>query len=203
MRLDFALIRLDLFTRDSHSEIPGLNPWVASLVTGKSDSLDLLRGGCSMFPPGTIASPEDSVPFPPLPLARIPGSPSPRAHSSLPAQCSSPFRPESSIPQRDSTFFQPHSSVAACAQLLECGLLKGSFVPPRVIRDLRNLTRLCKTLVQERGYFQRSCVIRHVMLQECAVFATLLAERRAAEASFSVGWRPARVASRISISRLN
>lgn len=27
------------------------------------------------------------------------------------------------------------------AQLLQCGLLKGSFVPPRVIRDLRDLTR--------------------------------------------------------------
>ena len=36
------------------------------------------------------------------------------------------------------------------AQLLECGLLKGSFVPPPEIRDLRDLTRLRKTLVQDR-----------------------------------------------------
>src|SRR5207247_625311 len=31
------------------------------------------------------------------------------------------------------------------AQLLECGLLRSSFVPPRPIRDLRDLTRLRKT----------------------------------------------------------
>ena len=37
------------------------------------------------------------------------------------------------------------------AQLLECGLLRGSFVPPAEIRDLRDLTRLRKTLVPERS----------------------------------------------------
>ena len=37
------------------------------------------------------------------------------------------------------------------AQLLECGLLKGSFVPPPEFRDLRDLTRLRKVLVRERG----------------------------------------------------
>ena len=37
------------------------------------------------------------------------------------------------------------------AQLLECGLLKGSFVPPPEIRDLRDLTRLRKTLIQDRS----------------------------------------------------
>ncbi len=37
------------------------------------------------------------------------------------------------------------------AQLLECGLLRGSFVPPRPVRDLRDLTRLRKTLIRERG----------------------------------------------------
>ena len=37
------------------------------------------------------------------------------------------------------------------AQLLECGLLKGSFVPPVEIRDLRDLTRLRKTVVRERS----------------------------------------------------
>ena len=36
------------------------------------------------------------------------------------------------------------------ARLLECGLLKGSFVPPPEIRDLRDLTRLRKTLVEDR-----------------------------------------------------
>jgi transposase len=37
-------------------------------------------------------------------------------------------------------------------QLLECGLLRGSFVPPQAIRDLRDLTRYRKTLVRERGH---------------------------------------------------
>jgi transposase len=38
------------------------------------------------------------------------------------------------------------------AQLLECGLLRGSFVPPAAMRDLRDLTRLRKTLIRERGH---------------------------------------------------
>ena len=37
------------------------------------------------------------------------------------------------------------------AQLLECGLLRGSFIPPAAVRDLRDLTRLRKTLIRERG----------------------------------------------------
>jgi transposase len=36
------------------------------------------------------------------------------------------------------------------AQLLECGLLRGSFVPPPEIRDLRDLTRYRKVLIEER-----------------------------------------------------
>lgn len=38
------------------------------------------------------------------------------------------------------------------AQLLECGLLRGSFIPPQQIRDLRDLTRLRKSLVRERAH---------------------------------------------------
>jgi transposase len=38
------------------------------------------------------------------------------------------------------------------AQLLECGLLQGSFIPPAAVRDLRDLTRLCKALIRERGH---------------------------------------------------
>jgi transposase len=37
------------------------------------------------------------------------------------------------------------------AQLLACGLLKGSFVPPRPIRELRDLTRYRKALIFERN----------------------------------------------------
>jgi transposase len=36
------------------------------------------------------------------------------------------------------------------AQLLECGLLRASFVPPTVIRDLRDLTRYRKRLIEDR-----------------------------------------------------
>jgi transposase len=36
------------------------------------------------------------------------------------------------------------------AQLLECGLLRSSFVPPPEIRELRDLTRYRKRLVQDR-----------------------------------------------------
>jgi len=37
------------------------------------------------------------------------------------------------------------------AQLGECGLLRSSFVPPEVVRDLRDLTRYRKKLIQARG----------------------------------------------------
>ena len=36
-------------------------------------------------------------------------------------------------------------------QLLECGLLSASFVPPKPIRELRDLTRYRKSLIQERA----------------------------------------------------
>jgi transposase len=36
-------------------------------------------------------------------------------------------------------------------QLLECGLLRASFVPPRPIRELRDLTRYRKTLIGDRA----------------------------------------------------
>jgi transposase len=38
------------------------------------------------------------------------------------------------------------------AQLLECGLLRGSFVPAQPVRDLRDLTRLRKALIRERSH---------------------------------------------------
>jgi transposase len=37
------------------------------------------------------------------------------------------------------------------AELLECGLLRGSFVPPPAIRQLRDLTRYRKRLIQAHG----------------------------------------------------
>ncbi len=43
------------------------------------------------------------------------------------------------------------SDAAWLAQLLECGLLRGSFVPPREIARLRDLTRYRTTVVRERA----------------------------------------------------
>lgn len=52
------------------------------------------------------------------------------------------------------------------AQLLQCGLLRGSFVPPQEIRDLRDLTRYHKALVQERtAEIQRL----HAVLQDAGI----------------------------------
>ena len=40
------------------------------------------------------------------------------------------------------------------AELLQCGLLKGSFVPPQWQRELRDLTRLRVSLLQDQNRIQ-------------------------------------------------
>jgi transposase len=55
------------------------------------------------------------------------------------------------------------------AQLLECGLLRGSFVPPPVIRDLRDLTRYRKRLVEDRA---RESLRVHKVLEGAGVKLT-------------------------------
>lgn len=52
------------------------------------------------------------------------------------------------------------------AQLLEYGLLKGSFIPPPPIRDLRDLTRHRKVMVQERA---RGVQRLHKVLQDAGI----------------------------------
>jgi transposase len=52
------------------------------------------------------------------------------------------------------------------AQLLECGLLKGSFVPPKPIREMRDLTRYRTELVHERT---REVQRLHKILQDAGV----------------------------------
>lgn len=52
------------------------------------------------------------------------------------------------------------------AQLLEHGLLRGSFVPPAPIRELRDLTRYRKVLVQERT---REANRLHKVLQDAGI----------------------------------
>ena len=52
------------------------------------------------------------------------------------------------------------------AQLLEHGLLRGSFVPPAPIRELRDLTRHRKVLIQERT---RAANRLHALLQDAGI----------------------------------
>jgi transposase len=61
------------------------------------------------------------------------------------------------------------TDVADCAwlaQLLEHGLLRASFVPPRPIRELRDLTRLRKSLIQDRT---RAANRLHKVLQDAGL----------------------------------
>ena len=51
-------------------------------------------------------------------------------------------------------------------QLLECGLLRASFVPPREFRELRDLTRYRKSLISER---QREANRLHKLLEDAGV----------------------------------
>jgi len=51
-------------------------------------------------------------------------------------------------------------------QLLECGLLRASFVPPRPIRQLRDLTRYRRSLIGER---QRQANRLHKILEDAGV----------------------------------
>ena len=69
------------------------------------------------------------------------------------------------------------TDVADCvwiAQLLEHGLLRGSFVPAAPIRDLRDLTRHRKGVIQER---QRAVNRVHKLLQDAGIkLASVAAE---------------------------
>jgi transposase len=51
-------------------------------------------------------------------------------------------------------------------QLLECGLLRGSFVPPVEIRELREITRYRRKLVEERS---REVLRLHKLLEDASV----------------------------------
>jgi transposase len=58
------------------------------------------------------------------------------------------------------------SDAAWLCQLLEAGLLRRSFVPPKPIRALRNLTRYRKTQIQER---QREANRLHKLLEDTGI----------------------------------
>jgi transposase len=52
------------------------------------------------------------------------------------------------------------------AELLSYGLLRGSFIPPQEIRDLRDLTRYRKTLIQQRA---NQCNRIQKLLEDCNI----------------------------------
>ena len=58
------------------------------------------------------------------------------------------------------------ADAAWIAQLLECGLLRPSFIPPPPIRELRDLTRYRKTQIEER---QREANRLHKVLEDAGV----------------------------------
>jgi transposase len=66
------------------------------------------------------------------------------------------------------------NDAAWIAQLLECGLIRASFVPPPPIRELRDLTRNRKLLIQERT---RHANRLHKVLEDTGIKLTSVATR--------------------------
>lgn len=58
------------------------------------------------------------------------------------------------------------TDAAWLAQLLECGLLRGSFVPPKEIPRLRDLTRYRAKVVAERGR-EAQCLQKLLRVRGC------------------------------------
>jgi transposase len=103
------------------------------------------------------------------------------------------------------------TDVADCAwlaQLLEHGLLRSSFVPPRPIRDLRDLTRLRKCLIQERT---RGANRLHKVLQDSGIKLSSVATDilgmscramlSAADLSGQIAWRVEQITTRSQIGK--
>src|SRR5207302_3116239 len=90
-------------------------------------------------------------------------------------------------------------------QLLEAGLLKASFVPPKPIRRLRNLTRYRKTQIQER---QREANRLHKALEDtgikldCVATDILGASGRAMLAALCEGTTDPKVLAELAKGRL-
>jgi transposase len=66
------------------------------------------------------------------------------------------------------------NDAAWIAQLVECGLVRASFIPPPPIRELRDLTRYRKLLIQERT---RQANRLHKVLEDTGIKLTSVATR--------------------------
>ena len=79
-------------------------------------------------------------------------------------------------------------------RLLEAGLLKASFVPPKPIRTLRNLTRYRKAQIQDR---QREAARLHKILEDTGIKLDCVASdilgSRLSEISWNFEWRSSRL----------
>ena len=71
----------------------------------------------------------------------------PRRRASRSSCCWSTRRTSRTVPGRKTDV----NDATWIAQLLECGLLRGSFVPPVEIRELREVTRYRRQLTEERA----------------------------------------------------
>ena len=91
------------------------------------------------------------------------------------------------------------------AQLLECGLLRGSFVPPPVIARLRDLTRYRKKLIEDRAReiqrVQKALEIAGVKLDSVVSDVLGKAARRMLEALIS-GERDVEVMAEMALTRM-
>jgi len=91
------------------------------------------------------------------------------------------------------------------AQLLECGLLRGSFIPPREIARLRDLTRYRTTLVRERARevqrLQKLLEDAGVKLESVVTDVTGKAARRMIEALIA-GERDPVVLAEMALTRM-
>jgi transposase len=91
------------------------------------------------------------------------------------------------------------------AQLLECGLLRGSFVPPPVIARLRDLTRYRKKLVEDRARevqrVQKALEIAGVKLDSVVSDVLGKAARRMLEALIA-GERDVEVMAEMALTRM-
>jgi transposase len=97
------------------------------------------------------------------------------------------------------------ADAAWIAQLLECGLVRPSFVPPPAIRELRELTRYRKTQVTERGReIQRlEKVLQDAGIKVSSVASAVLSKSsRAMVEALIAGERDAAVLAEMAKSRL-
>ena len=97
------------------------------------------------------------------------------------------------------------SDAAWLAQLGECGLLRGSFVPPRAIAELRDLTRYRNKLVEDRAkeVQRRQKVLEHAGIKLESVVTDVMgkAARRMVEA-LCAGERDPEVLAGMALTRM-